>query len=76
MNRIVFTTQHATAKPPEDPREIVTQFGKTPVSTNPMKDYRYLRLEWTELDQKIEYILRYNTSRSGFWMSSAPHERN
>lgn len=65
----------ATARPPENAREIVTQFGKAPV-TNPMKDYRFLRLEWTELDERFEYILRYNISRSSFWLSSAPHERN
>lgn len=67
--------QMATARPPENAREIVTQFGKVPVS-NPMKDYRYLRLEWTELDERVEYILRYNNSRTSFWLSSAPHERN
>ena len=67
--------QMATARPPENAREIVTQFGKAPVS-NPMRDYRFLRLEWTELDERVEYILRYNTSRNSFWLSSAPHERN
>ncbi|XP_055299424.1 uncharacterized protein LOC129566997 [Sitodiplosis mosellana] len=70
-----ITYEMATARPPENSREIVTQFGKAPIS-NPMKDYRYLRLEWTELDEKVEYILRYNISRSGFWLSSAPHERD
>lgn len=70
-----LSIQMATARPPENPREIVTQFGKTSTS-NPMKDYRFLRFEWTELDEKIEYILRFNISRNGFWLSSAPHERN
>lgn len=64
----------ATSRPQENPRQIVTQFGNTAIP-NAMKDYRFLRLEWTELDEKLEYILRYNISRSGFWLSSAPHER-
>lgn len=64
----------ATARPMENPREIVTQFGKSTTS-NLIKDYRYLRLGWTD-DVEQEYILCYNMSRNGFWLSSAPHERN
>lgn len=64
----------ATLKPPENPREIVTQFGpKMPSSA--LKEYRYLKLDWIELEDKWEYILRYNVSRNGFWLSSAPHKR-
>lgn len=68
----------ATLKPPENPKEIVTQFGPK-AQPNAFKDkdnYRYLKLEWIEVDEKWEYILRYNSSRNGFWLSSAPHKRN
>ncbi|XP_031621577.1 uncharacterized protein LOC116339689 [Contarinia nasturtii] len=71
INEIPY--EMATLRPLENPKEIVTQFGTSP-SVNPMKDYRFLRLQWTELDTKLEYILRYNTSRKGFWFSSSPHE--
>lgn len=67
--------QLATLRPPENPREIVTQFGPRPLS-NAFKDYRFLKLEWIDLDEKLEFILKYNVSRNGFWQSSAPHQRN
>lgn len=35
-------------------------------------DYRFLRLEWTDVDEKTEFILRYNITRNGFWIASAP----
>lgn len=66
----------ATYRPPENPKEIITQFGPRPIPSNTLKDYRYLKLEWIDLDEKLEFILKYNVSRNGFWLSSAPHQRN
>lgn len=43
----------------------------TPTPTM-VHDYRFLRLEWTDEDEKIEFILRYNITRNGFWIASAP----
>lgn len=37
-----------------------------------VNDYRFLRLEWTDEDEKIEFIMRYNITRNGFWITSAP----
>lgn len=37
-----------------------------------VNDYRFLRLEWTDEDEKIEFIMRYNITRNGFWIASAP----
>lgn len=36
--------------------------------------FHYLRLIWSEQDSMIEYTLRYNTTRRGFWISSAPQK--
>lgn len=36
--------------------------------------YHYLRLIWSEQDLTNEYTLRYNTTRRGFWISSAPQK--
>lgn len=33
---------------------------------------RYLRLIWDEKESTLEYSLRFNASRPGFWISSAP----
>ncbi|XP_035779231.1 uncharacterized protein LOC118459697 [Anopheles albimanus] len=33
---------------------------------------RYLRLIWDESEHTLEYTLRYNSSRPGFWISSSP----
>lgn len=45
----------------------------TPRATpNMVHDYHFLRLEWTEEEEKFEYVLRYNISRNGFWIASAP----
>lgn len=34
--------------------------------------YHHLRLIWDEHGTDIEYTLRYNTSRPGFWLASEP----
>lgn len=34
--------------------------------------YNYLRLIWEERGTVLEYSLRYNTTRRGFWISSPP----
>ncbi len=34
--------------------------------------YNYLRLIWEERGAVLEYSLRYNTTRRGFWISSPP----
>lgn len=36
--------------------------------------YNYLRLIWDETDTSLEYTLRYNNSRKGFWLSSTPQQ--
>lgn len=33
---------------------------------------RYLRLIWDEKESTLDYTLRFNASRPGFWISSAP----
>ncbi|XP_052867070.1 uncharacterized protein LOC128273184 [Anopheles cruzii] len=33
---------------------------------------RYLRLIWDESDHTLEYTLRYNSTRPGFWITSSP----
>lgn len=53
------------------------------IKTNPFDDisvrasdsYQHLWLAFTEEDEKFEYSLRYNSSRSGFWLASPPHAR-
>lgn len=61
--------------PYKNEREVVTQLSPRGVPANVLNNYRHLRLEWTESNQKFEYILQYNSSRRGFWMSSL-HKRN
>lgn len=51
----------------------VTQFGPVNAPPNQNIQYRFLRLEWTENQEKFEYILRYNMTRRGFWLSAAPY---
>lgn len=36
--------------------------------------YHYLQLIWTEPDTTIEYTLRFNTTKRGFWIASAPQK--
>lgn len=36
--------------------------------------YHYLRLTWIENEENLEYTLRFNTSRPGFWISSSPQK--
>lgn len=56
---------------------MVTQLSPRGLPPNAMNNFRYLRLEWTEQNEKLEYYLRYNSTRRGFWMSGAPiHRRN
>ncbi|XP_077289397.1 uncharacterized protein LOC143913456 isoform X2 [Arctopsyche grandis] len=35
-------------------------------------DYRHLRLYWEESGNTVEYYLKFNNTRKGFWMSSGP----
>lgn len=44
----------------------IQRFGNT------QQYYHHLRLIWDEHGTDIEYTLRYNTSRPGFWLSSEP----
>ncbi|KAK5645686.1 hypothetical protein RI129_004150 [Pyrocoelia pectoralis] len=37
------------------------------------EDIKRLRLLWDENGSYVEYFLRYNTSKPGFWISSGPH---
>ncbi|KAB0796491.1 hypothetical protein PPYR_10552 [Photinus pyralis] len=37
------------------------------------EDIKRLRLLWDENGNYVEYFLRYNISKSGFWISSGPH---
>lgn len=34
--------------------------------------FHYLKLVWSEQEKKIDYTLRFNTSRPGLWYSAAP----
>lgn len=36
--------------------------------------FNYLRLIWSEQDINLEYTLRFNTTRRGFWISAAPQK--
>lgn len=36
--------------------------------------YHYLRLIWSSQDLNLEYTLRFNTTRRGFWISSSPQK--
>lgn len=36
--------------------------------------YNYLQLIWDENDVTLEYTLRYNQTRRGFWISSSPQK--
>ncbi|XP_055307374.1 uncharacterized protein LOC129571588 [Sitodiplosis mosellana] len=38
------------------------------------QQYHYLKLQWSEQDINLEYTLRYNTTRRGFWISSSPQK--
>lgn len=50
-------------------REVVTQLSPRGVNADVLNSYRHLLLEWTELNQKFEYNLQYNSTRRGFWMT-------
>lgn len=45
------------------------------LASDPSPDYKYLRLEWSESDSKLEYTVRFNYPRLGFWLSSAPQRK-
>lgn len=34
----------------------------------------HLRMLWQEQDVNVEYLLRFNTSKRGFWISTAPQK--
>uniref|UniRef100_A0A182MD09 Uncharacterized protein n=1 Tax=Anopheles culicifacies TaxID=139723 RepID=A0A182MD09_9DIPT len=38
------------------------------------RSMRQLRLIWDESEHTLEYTLRYNTSKPGFWISAAPQK--
>ncbi|XP_058451197.1 uncharacterized protein LOC131430330 [Malaya genurostris] len=38
----------------------------------PFSNTQYLRLIWDEKDHTLEYTLRYNNTRPGFWIASTP----
>lgn len=38
--------------------------------------YHYLRLTWAEQDKNVEYSLRYNTSRRGYWINEGTLKGN
>lgn len=60
--------------PYKNEHDVATQLSLQGVPANVLNSYRHLRLEWTELNQKFDYILQYNSSKRGFWMSSL-HKR-
>lgn len=47
-----------------------SDYGHTPRLPNSAT--RYLRLIWDERGKTLEYTLRFNNSRRGFWISSGP----
>lgn len=44
------------------------------ISRTRNNNMRYLRLIWDEKGSNLEYTLRYNSSRAGFWISSGPQK--
>lgn len=51
-------------------------YGQTQVHTNQGHTYEFLKLSWTEDGVTLEYNLRYNLTRPGFWISSIPQQSN
>ena len=41
---------------------------------NSRSAYRFLRLIWDERGKQLEYTLRFNNTRRGFWLSSGPQK--
>lgn len=41
---------------------------------NKLQPTRFLRLVWDEKGVVLEYTLRFNNTRRGFWMSSSPQK--
>lgn len=52
----------------------ITYYGPDNQRVGRPQQYHYLRLIWVEQDTNLEYTLRYNTSRRGFWISSSPQK--
>lgn len=52
----------------------LTYYGPDNQRLGRPQQYHYLRLIWVEQDTNLEYTLRYNTSRRGFWISSSPQK--
>lgn len=52
----------------------ITYYGPDNQRLGRPQQYHYLRLIWVEQDTNLEYTLRYNTSRRGFWISSSPQK--
>lgn len=48
-------------------------YGNTYRNRNSRQNYRYLKLNWEEKEKSLEYTMRLNASRRGFWITSAPH---
>ncbi|XP_055677099.1 uncharacterized protein LOC129786241 [Lutzomyia longipalpis] len=47
-------------------------YGNTYRGRNSRQNYRYLKLIWDEREKTLEYTMRLNASRRGFWITSAP----
>lgn len=77
MNAI---TQITTSRPrrPDSSDEYhnrqITYYGPDNQRLGRPQQYHYLRLIWVEQETNLEYTLRYNTSRRGFWISSSPQK--
>lgn len=73
-------TQITTSRPrrPDNNDEYhnrqITYYGPDNQRLGRPQQYHYLRLIWVEQDTNLEYTLRYNTSRRGFWISSSPQK--
>lgn len=42
--------------------------------TRQSQQYKYLRLIWDENESTLEYTLKYNVTRRGFWIASGPQK--
>lgn len=74
LTTTVKSLKNATKSPIVTPAEVISKPYDN-VSNRASDSYQHLWLAFTEEDEKFEYSLRYNSSRSGFWLASQPHTR-
>lgn len=75
-NREITTTTQTISYPFNSSDMFPLQSLSQVVSDTSSSNYEYLKIEWTESNEKWEYITRFSPSRNGFWLSSAPQRNN